>query len=256
MSRSHLNTIVRVISLTLSCSLAFAGCAQSPGKAIQLSPHKSAASIPCNSRAYVRQELGGYITARYSSQSPVRLGIIPFSAPANISARNVEVPGLGDQVAEQVHAELLATEQVPIVEILPRQDWPRKKEEFFLGNFGALRTARDAGYDLILVGQLLRPTSLDRLHAAVKVIDTESRMTVYYGETAVESYERLERPLFDRWGWNWHQRRPELIPTAALVRQLAYCVAQELVTDDPVLEQELDESTRRARLKPRYWEEQ
>lgn len=234
MSRCHLHLHYSAKALTLACSLAFmsavSGCAPVPGKAIHSAEDKE---IECNSRAYVRSGLGGYVTSRYLPHSPVRLGIIPFSAPANIASRGVELPGVGDLLAERLQAELLATGEVPIVEILPRQDWPRKKEEFFVGNFGALRTARDAGYDLVAIGYLQRSTSLNSLRAYLKVIDTDSNITVYYGETATQSDARDWRPLFDRWGWTSHQRRPDLLPTNRLIERLAACMTSELLNDAP-----------------------
>src|SRR4051812_36516187 len=105
----------------------------------------------CNSHAYLQRGLYAYINSRYHYNSPVRMAIIPFSVPANISADNSERPGLGNELAWKIHAQLLATGQIPIVEVLNRQDWPNKKEEFFTGNFGAIAMAREAGYDLLMV---------------------------------------------------------------------------------------------------------
>src|SRR4051812_28262450 len=72
----------------------------------------------CNTRAWVRTDLEGFITTRFGSGTPVRLAIVPFVTPANVAARSDELPGLGNQLAWAVQRELIATEVFPIAEIL------------------------------------------------------------------------------------------------------------------------------------------
>ena len=106
----------------------------------------------CNTRAWVRMDLEASIHQRVNVQSPVRLGVLPFISPANLATRDDARPGLGTQIAWAVQRELLASDTFPIVQMLAREDWPGRKEEFFAGNFGSLAFARDAGFDLIMIG--------------------------------------------------------------------------------------------------------
>lgn len=185
--------------------------------------------VPCNSRAYARAILSDYLTTRFHSNAPVRLAVIPFSAPANISGFSNERPGLGNELAWKVQSEILRTGQVPIVEVLNRQDWPGKKEEFFTGNYGATALARDAGYDLALVGVVETPTSLDRLSIYTKLIEVESGITVWYGKTEVTTYgpdlQKLRASMY------MEDRRPDFLAMPGLIERLAQCVAQDITSE-------------------------
>lgn len=187
----------------------------------------------CKSRAYLRVPLEDFLTRRYLSKSPVRLAIVPYSTPANLSAFNTEQPGLGNRIAWQLQAELARSGIIPIVEVLDRQDWPRKKEEFFTGNFGALSRARAAGYDLVLIGYMERMQGLDAISVYSKLIETTSNVTLYYGQVSASVVEGS----FQRQGYSWFgTRRPDLLRTNSLVGQMAQCTTFELLLDEPVPE--------------------
>jgi len=109
------------------------------------------------------------------------MAIIPFSVPANISSYGVERPGAGNLLAQEIHARFLSSGEVPIVEILNREDWPGKKGEFFTGNFKAIELAREAGYDLALVGMMEESRGLDSVTVHSKIIEVDSGITVWYG---------------------------------------------------------------------------
>ena len=61
---------------------------------------------PCKSRAFIKTDIEQFITSRFSSKAPVRLAIIPFSAPANLSGEDSETPGIGNELAWRLHQEL------------------------------------------------------------------------------------------------------------------------------------------------------
>jgi hypothetical protein len=147
----------------------------------------------CKTHAYINQELQQFITSRFHYNSPVRMAIIPFSVAANLTAKDSERPGLGNEIAWQVQAQLLESKAVPIVEVFNRQDWPYKKEEFFTGNFGGIDMAREAGYDLIMIGYVEPQNSIYEITSFVKILDAESGVTVYYGKVLAET----TRPKMD-----------------------------------------------------------
>ncbi len=178
----------------------------------------------CTNHAYTQLNLEDYLTRRFHSKAPVRLGVVPFSVPANFASRGVESPGIDMKLAWQVQSKLLAGGIVPIVEIFNRLDWPGKKDEFFTGNFGALSFAREAGYDMVLVGYVQPINSLQSMTVQTKVIEVESGITVWYGESIVTPYD----PNFERsnkWWW-FGETRPDILNLDLTLNDLSNCIVQ------------------------------
>lgn len=187
----------------------------------------------CNSRAYTQIILADYIRARYVSGSQVRMAVIPFSVPANISYRNIELPGLGNEMAWMVKAEMLRSGIVPIVEVLNRQDWPGKKEEFFTGNFGAIEMARDAGYDLALIGFIDPINSLESASASVKIIDVESGVTIWYGQ--VRAYTLRNDGNYVAGQLMLDKYDPSRIYSKAVFSKLAACIVEQATQEEELI---------------------
>jgi hypothetical protein len=184
----------------------------------------------CKTRAYVRNIVPDYLSARFHSEAPVRMAIIPFSPPANLAYRGPEVPGLGNLLASQIHSELVAANQVPIVELFNRQDWPGKKDEFSTGNFGAIRASRDAGYDLVLVGKMLPMQALDSISVEYKLIEVEAGITLWYGVTTARTFAQgVDRELSN---FGMGSEVPANLGTNELASEAARCIAKELSSED------------------------
>lgn len=185
---------------------------------------------PCKTRAYLDGSLLDHVNRRFHSHAPVRMAIIPYSAPANLAGYDNELPGVGNNIAWQLHAEFLHHNELPIVEVLNRQDWPGKKEEFYTGNHGALSLARSAGYDLVLVGSLNELRQIDTMAADTKIIEAESGLTLWYGRTSVQtSKQNLERNR------NWYtlsESDPNNLYLNELVTTLAQCIAASALGAD------------------------
>ncbi|MBX7143322.1 MAG: hypothetical protein K1X79_02615 [Oligoflexia bacterium] len=214
-------TVVGVKLLTLSTILGLVSCSLTQQYVLDR----------CNSRAYLRNVVADYLSSRYDSSAPVRLGIIPFSTPANLASRGTEMPGLGNELAWQVRSEIVDLDTIPIVEVLNRQDWPSKKDEFATGNFGAIAAGRDAGYDLILVGKVQPIVSLDKLSAETKLIEAESGITLWSGVTTASSYRRgVNSELSSIY---LAKEDPTIMDTAGLVRDLASCIARDIMSEKP-----------------------
>jgi hypothetical protein len=183
----------------------------------------------CKTRAWVQVPLAAHLTTRFGSEAPVRLAVIPFSVPANVASMDTNRPGLDNQIAWAVQRVLLGTEVIPIVEVLNRQDWPGKKDEFFTGNFGALQFARDAGYDLVLVGYLEPFTRSDAISAFAKVIEVDSGITLWYGQTSVQT----NRDNFNAFiqGMGVSDRDPSRNYLPELIERLASCLSKSIVAE-------------------------
>lgn len=185
---------------------------------------------PCNSRAYVRTVVADYLSTRFHTNAPVRVAVVPFSVPANVAGVNNELPGLGNELAWKVHEHFVDSNVFPIVEVFNRQDWPRKKEEFHTGNFGAITSARDAGYDLVFVGNVDPITSLDSLSATTKLIETESGTTLWFGQTTARSEARpINKSLSE---WYLDERIPSTFDLAGLRENLARCIVREVIREN------------------------
>lgn len=184
----------------------------------------------CNSHAYVNRGLTDFIKSRFNYNSPVRLAIVPFSTAANLTAQYTERPGFGNEIAWKLHAYLLESGDVPIVEVFNRQDWPLKKEEFFTGNFGGLAMAREAGYDLVLVGYVEQQRNIRQIDAFVKLMDVESGVTVYYGKissnTIREHFQDFEDTMLIS------DKRPSDLFLAEIKEKLPSCISEAILSDE------------------------
>ena len=186
----------------------------------------------CKTRAHVRTDFEGYINQRFNPQSPVRMAIIPFASQANLAGRDNELPGLGNQLAWAVQRELLATEVFPIVEVFNRQDWPGKKEDFFAGDFGAINYARDAKYDLVMVGYLEPLSRIDTWIIHTKVIDVDAGVTLWFGTTTAWTQRADMLEVSSTFGLT--DRRPDLLHTTPLIDEAARCISYDMLHDPAV----------------------
>jgi len=186
----------------------------------------------CNTRAYVRTDLAAYIDQRFTPKSPVRVGIIPFEAPANLSARGAQFPGIGNQLAWAVQRYLLQTEIFPVIEVLNREDWPRKREQFFTGNFGALRFAADAGYDMVVVGYVEPMQRLDTWTVHTKIIEVDSGTTIWYGTSTAYTMRHDMYEVSSTVGLT--DRRPDILYSDILLNTVADCIVHDMTHDPEV----------------------
>lgn len=183
----------------------------------------------CQSHAYTQTILTDYISTRFVPNAPVRIGIIPASAPANMSSFSNEQPGAGNLLAWRIHQDLLNYGELPIIEVLNRHEWPGKKEEFFTGNFGAIRAGRDAGFDMVLVSYIEPQRGIEDLTAYSKLIDTSSGVTVYYGKSTAHT----NRPMLQRAAApvGLMERNPSLVYTNNMIEKLGQCISQSIMAE-------------------------
>ncbi len=181
----------------------------------------------CKNRAHTNLGLSDFISSRFHRGSPVRLGIMPFSVPANLSARNSELPGVGNKLAWSVRSHLLGKEEIPIVEVFNRPSLPGHKDEFFTGNFGAISLAREAGYDLVMVGYLEPTRSLTNAILHTKVIEAEGGITVWFGESEIVSREKMLQSYED--SWFGRGEVPSSIFTNEVFDHLAKCAVEGIL---------------------------
>lgn len=148
----------------------------------------------CNLRAYLDHDLEQYINGRFGSKAPIRMAIIPFSTPVNFAWQNSQHQGMGKELAWRFQSEFLTQGSLPIVEVFNREDWPGKRDEFWTGNFGSIAQAREAGYDLVFVGNVDPMRGINNLTIHSKIIDVDAGITIWSGTTNV----RTEKPTINR----------------------------------------------------------
>ena len=126
--------------------------------------------------------------------------------------------------------------EVPIVEVLNRPDWPGKKDEFFSGSFGAISLARQAGYDLLMVGYIEPLTSAHAIKSYTRVIETESGITIWSGETEAKTKQgQLHNIKSTLW---LEDKVPSKVYYQDMVDKLAVCVEHDITVDPPVEDDE------------------
>lgn len=184
----------------------------------------------CKTHSYIKSDIKEFINDRFLRKSPARLGVIPFSVPVSFSTQNINLPGIDLKIASKVKAQLHEYEIAPIIELYNRIAWPGKKDEFFAGNHGAISFARQAGYDLILVGYIDAGKKIGELRAETKVIAVDSGITLYYGSADVDvSKKQHYQSTGEVFG---SRRRPDLIMHRPLIDKLAMCIAKDIAKEE------------------------
>jgi hypothetical protein len=221
------STLTKTLALCLLASVNL-GCSNlRPPSAATAASYE----MECKNRAYIRLVLEDYLSTRFHSGGPVRLAILPSSVPANLSAFRNDHQSVGDDLAWRLRNSLVAKEAAPIIEVLNRYDWPGKKDEFFVGNHQALATAREAGYDLVLVSYLEPLHSFDEMVLFSKLMETESGITIWNGRSSVSR----EESLLDRTKeWLELQKR---VPAAnrfePMLEEVVACAVDGITSDEP-----------------------
>jgi hypothetical protein len=220
--------LLKIALLYLSLCLSLPGCSYLQSASDYVTGRDSSYDI-CKTHAYISTPLGEFLSSRFNSEAPVRLGIIPFAAPANFTYSPSQRLSLTHLLSQRLHGELLSSGEIPIAEVMTREDWPGKREEFFTGNYSALRLARDASYDLVLVGIIEELSSLNSLTVSYKLIEVDAGVTVTYAQTSVEGDPGSYNQISSFTGLERFE--PNHLQLNKLVEPLAKCIKQALVAN-------------------------
>lgn len=183
-------------------------------------------------RIYSNAELPAYVKSQYHSGQPVRMGIVPFDVPENFAPANSEAARYGHELARKFQLEFRRSGEVAVIELFDRDRWPGKREEYFNGNYGAIEIARNAGYDLVMVGFLEDIKNDEDLVLYTKIIDVTKNVTVWDGRTTVTSRAREEnRQMADVF---LATERPDLFAFPERAEKLVTCSIDHILTGTPV----------------------
>ncbi len=158
------------------------------------------------------------------------MAVFPFEVPETFAPAGNESLHFGRELARKFHAELLGRKLVPIVELFNRDRWPGKRAEFFTDNNGAIELARQAGYDLALVGYMEEIKDDRSIVVYTKVIDTESRITLWHAKSTVVSHAREVNKFFGAVGTL--KDRPELFNFREKADEMARCTVLRMGAEE------------------------
>jgi hypothetical protein len=144
----------------------------------------------CNSHAYTRSDIEGYVAQHFRERDKLRVAVLPFvTAPQFEKAGFGQSPeGLGFQFGRFIQAQLMEFQVFPVVEFVSRAPSPGAFQDMFAGNYHSITWARDAGYDFVVVGLLEPLSSVDSYTISGKLIDTSNGVTIWYGRSTETSY--------------------------------------------------------------------
>lgn len=182
----------------------------------------------CKTHTYIDLSFPDYLTERFHSKQYVRMAIVPFDVPESFAPAGNDSTHYGRKVAEKFQLEFHKAGIPSIVELFNRDRWPGKRAEFFSGNYGAIQGARDAGYDLVMVGYLEELTDDENLNFYTKIIDTQNQTTVWHAKTKVYSKARAIRSSVSQTGLV--KDRPDLFAFPERTNTLAECTVS-LITN-------------------------
>jgi TolB-like protein len=183
--------------------------------------------VQCKSHAHINNDPEEYLADRFDKNAQVRLGIFPFKTQENITSSNASRQGWGKELAMKLQGKLLEFGTFPIIEVVNRDTWENYREEFSSGNYRALSMARELGYDLLLVGDAKVLHYPNKVAADVKLIETESGITVWYGNIEADNYRKDLRAAGTAFGL--FQRDPSINDMPHLSEKLAKCTAGALM---------------------------
>lgn len=168
-----------------------------------------------------------YLGTQYHSQTPARMAVIPFDVPESFARAGHESLHFGRELARNMQRQLLKGGEIPIVELLDQLTWQGKREEFFHGNFQAIELARNAGYQLVMVGYM-DPIVNDKFFSVqTKIIDVTQGITLWYGRTTVHSLQRTSNKWLARFGLTDEQ--PSRFAFPERVEELTACTVAAIV---------------------------
>lgn len=151
----------------------------------------------CKYRAYLDSDLGIYLNAREYNGIPVRVAVVPFDVPEAFAADPSRDDRLGVDLARSFVRELLSAGTTGVIELFDVEHWQGKREDFFTGNYEAMRLARDAGYGFLALGYLDEVKNSHELKFFLKTIDVTKNMTLTYHEFTIESDKAWERTVLE-----------------------------------------------------------
>ncbi|MCB0358615.1 MAG: hypothetical protein KDD44_03240 [Bdellovibrionales bacterium] len=181
----------------------------------------------CKIRTFVDQDLLDYVSERYHSKQSVRYAIIPFDVPETFARAGDDSHHFGRTLARLFQEEFLRSGELGTIELFNRDRWPGKRDDFFTGNYQAMEYARNAGYDMVILGHMEDIRDPEEFSVYTKVIDLSNNITIWFAKTTVYSRERTVNRLLST--TRVIPRRPEMFYFDERSAELSRCTVFELL---------------------------
>ncbi len=185
-------------------------------------------------RTYVNAGLIDYLSARYNPVNMSRLAIVPFNVPESFAPSGNQTRHFGRDIALSFYQEIVGSGELGIVELFNRDRWPGKRAEFNTGNYYAIESARNAGYDMVLVGYLEDIVNETDLTLLTKLIDTSNGVTLWYGRTVTYSSARPIRRSLAEYSFGFVRDRPDAFAFKERVEEMARCTVDSILYGEPL----------------------
>ncbi len=199
-------------------------------------------------RTYLNVGMTDYLNKHYAGQ-PTRMAIFPFDVPEKFVLSRQQDRNFGVELAELFQRELLRSGELHIVELFDRDNWPGKRSDFFSGNYEALDMARNAGYDLVLVGRMEDIVNDEDITVVTKIIDTSNGVTLWSSKTVSYSKARPLNDTFADLSYGGVKRRPELFHFPERTERVAVCTVERIFHEDVMLDEtSIDGSSHHRRI--------
>lgn len=213
----------------MTLSVVVAGCSN-----IHTFPF-SLSSLPlrgetCKIDTYLNAGLRHYISSQYRSKKDFRAVILPFETQEQFAYHGPESDRVGWMLARKIQTQILGTGAIPIVEFYQYGNWPGKKNDFFNGNYIAQEFARNAGYDLLIVGYLEPIVHKDQLVLHTKAIDPATSVTLWNARATVSSYMQGINDSLARARLDTQQREMFYFPEK--FEELTQCTTRSLTSEE------------------------
>jgi len=170
-----------------------------------------------------------YVSNRFQKGSIPRVAVVPFEVPVNFSPIMNPELRYGFKLAQMFQQSLLSQNEKIIVEVFDRSNWPGKKMDFATGNMIAMKQARDAGYDFLVVGVMDEMTNANNLSIQTKLIDTENSTTVWYGISQSVWPRRPTQDFLNFLSRGIYPKRDDVFEIQDRTKKLVDCTVDRLI---------------------------
>jgi len=193
-------------------------------------PFRTVKTEGCKIRTHTNAKLVDYVSGRFSSTTAVRALIIPFDVPESFAGswNNYHDQHYGRELARLLRAELARTGELGIIELFAQNSWPGKRDEYFVGNYRAIQLAKDAGFQILILGHMEDLKNDEEMVILTKIIDATNNVTIWDAKTMVYSRDRAIGKLMG--DMKLLRERPDLFNFPERAEEFAYCTVNFILT--------------------------
>ena len=182
-SHKDLFQVLLLLTLTLSsCSRLENGISN------LFTPTPPEPPFSCSVTTTIDKDFRGYLDAHSDNGLQIRVGIAAFNVPKNFSSVAMTVNGgYGIAIAGRFREQFLKNSPSGIFEFFSAEQMTfyETKRDFERSSDKLINFAKEQGFNTLVLGQLNPITNSSELNFTVRIIDLNSRITVWLGETSV-----------------------------------------------------------------------